>query len=170
MKCNIVHIVSEKYKGLDENTNNILIKENLKVSQHLFVEKMETLNYDKRKIFLLCLSTAISSRIVKQNLTELFQNLKNHSSQIRISTSNVSKEIDIKNITWPGVEEIINNTSIGTNIKIIVCMHHVEFINNLDLKLKFLKHIVPLNSDAIQGSIKPANQGSINNANFIGKI
>lgn len=127
---NVVHIVSENKQGLDENTDSLLTTKGLAANPELSENEIDILNMGTRKLFVLCLNTSASVQLVKGNLIKLFEHLKNILVQKNISMFSISKDIDIRNIHWLEIENMLNDTFKETNIKIIICMNYIEYVNS----------------------------------------
>ena len=69
---------------------------------------------------MLYIDTSVSCKLIKENLMQLFNKLK-ELLFTNICIYSISKDIGIWNISWLEIEEILKEIFSNTNIKVIVC-------------------------------------------------
>lgn len=127
-KDNIIHLINNNGESLDENTRKLLENKNISWDKNLNSNEIEIIDKGNNKIFVLCLNTAESAIAVKTNLIKLFKLLKAIFLQKNYAIFSISKDIKITNIAWDEIEEILKDIFNKTNIKVIICLNNIIYV------------------------------------------
>ena len=129
---NIIHIVTEKGKSLDNHTDSLIAKKCDMTNIKFIKNEIKVIDIEKKKCFILCLNTAESNKTIKESLTSLFTKLNILLAENKINKLSISKDINIISLNWLEIEEILINIFQNTEIKILVCLNNVEFVKPSD--------------------------------------
>ena len=72
---------------------------------------------------------SVSYKLIKESLRRLFNQLKELLVTKNICIYSISKDIEILNISWLEIEEILKEIFNNTYIKVIICLNNIEYIN-----------------------------------------
>ena len=125
---NIVNLINLNGKSLDKNTEILIKNRNIKPKLSFTENIIEIINIDNKKLFMLYIDTSVSCKLIKEGLIRLFNQLKELLITKNICIYSISKDIEILNISWLEIEEILKEIFNNTNIKIIVCLNNIEYV------------------------------------------
>ena len=114
---------------MDENTNLLIKNTTLKINTNLKKDKIDIINIENKKMFILCLDTSATSKIVKENLIKLMQKLKEILNTQKIFIFSISRNIEILNLSWEEIEEVLKDNFENSNIKVIICLNNIEYVS-----------------------------------------
>ena len=78
------------------------------------------------------IDTSVSCKLIKESLKRLFNQLIELLITKNICIYSISKDIEILNISWSEIEEILKEIFNNTNIKVIICLNNIEYITVAD--------------------------------------
>ena len=73
---NIVNLINLKRKSLDKNTEILIQNKSIKPKLSFTENDIEIIDIDNKKLFMLYVDTSVSCKLIKGNLTRLFNQLK----------------------------------------------------------------------------------------------
>ena len=74
------------------------------------------------------IDTSVSCKLIKESLKRLFNQLQELLITKNIWIYSISKDIEILNISWLEIEEVLKETFNNTNIKVIICLNNFEYV------------------------------------------
>ena len=94
-------------KSLNKNTEILIQNNNIKPKLSFTENNIERMDIDNKKLFMLYIDTSVLCKLIKGNLTGLFSQIKELLVSKNICIYSISKDIEILNISWLEIEEIL---------------------------------------------------------------
>ena len=128
---NVIHLITPQGKLLDQNTNISVKSKNITL-KILKRNEIGIVDVGNHKLFVLCIDIAESNITIKNNLFKIFESLKQILHKTNNNFLSISKDIEISNVSWIEIENILLKTFKDTEIKIIVCLNYIKYVTLQD--------------------------------------
>ena len=125
---NIVHLINLDGKSLDRNTESLIKSKNIKPKLLFTKNNIDIIDIENKKLFMLYIDTSVSCKLIKEDLMQLFNQLEELLVTTHICIYSISKDIEILNISWLEIEEILKEIFSNTNKKVIVRLNNIEYV------------------------------------------